>query len=787
MARSSKALANATAGFDIGSTSTRACVLCPSRERCIEVENKDISKASSHKHDPGDFASAGYPFDDDNEEVYLGEQTDPDRLAISLKYAFYVLADASDELVGQYALVKPLQKRMNEEGFRKKLRQGLVDLLSKVWKQIEKHCKQERLKITTISLSIPAQWTDSSGKFTEVYEDIMREVVGAGSRDMEFCFVTETEALAHYLLKDHIEELRRKGHRGEHSAFLFLDFGGHNMNGCIFNVVYGEDHDASFYRVGEAFGAGGGSEQWSYDVSELCIERTESRTGRRMTAEKKQELVDKFDRFKDSLGPGFDEEKPFEFEGTIILPEEIKRLFEKAHDKILKLSKRHIATLSKFKITDNTVAVAGGTAKHAGIKQRLRDMCLKKGVPEPVFVNVDLCVRYDSVKIAKGAAYSASTKISIDDFLRQGAAFGIQRKAVGTGPSSGKNNYWEDTAEVLFSKDKKDALDLNFATGCDEFKIICDPFFGRTGSSQLFFDRCYDVLYIGKLKRGGSRITMSLEKRDGKDFAVLKSEWAHVRPKGMKEWVSPGFTCRPLPLSFDCGPSCFFLDDEELDFERLLAGGTKIGIAARTRASLARQDGSIKTSPRSTPNVEGSQHMAPIDDGVLSSAEIRNTSDDSAAPNLSQQNTRPEYSAASFELHPARQSPSGSATAQPAPVAEMVIATQSDNPYQQEVTTSQPAPVAQMMIDAHGNTPRVSRNTEHQGQLSQPSLSPPAKRPSSESGVTLRSGRQFTSPRDAKRQRRYEQDKQRGVIDTESSDADSSAYETGSSDEEYYD
>ncbi|KAH0428198.1 hypothetical protein CcaCcLH18_09212 [Colletotrichum camelliae] len=621
-----------TAGFDIGSTSTRAGVWCPSKKRCIEIENKNRSKASSHKHDPGDFTSTGYPFDDDNQVVYLGEQSAPDRCAISLKYAFYILADASDELVGQYALVEPLRKRMNEEGFRARLRRGLVELFSKIWKQIEKHCKLERLKITTISLSVPAQWMDSSGKFTEVYEGIMREVIGimrevigARSRDMEFCFVTETEALAHYLLKDHLEELRRDGHRGEHSSFLFLDFGGHNMNGCIFNVVYGEDHDASFYRVGEAFGAGGGSEQWSYNVSELCIQRTEHRTGRRMTAEKKQELVDKFDRFKDGLGPGCDDEKSFEFEGTVVSPEEIKLLFDRAHDKVLKLAKRHVATLSKFKITDNTVVVAGGTAKHAGIKQRLRDMCLKKGVPEPVFVNVDLCVRYDSVKIAKGAAYSASTKISIDDFLRQGAAFGIQRKAVGTGPGSGKNTHWEDSAEVLFSKDKKDALDLSFATGCDEFKIICDPFFGRTGSSRLFYDRCYDVMYIGKLKRGGSRITMSLEKKRGKDFVVLKSEWAHLRTKGVKEWVSPGFTSRPLLLSFDCGPSCFFLDDAELNFERFLAGGAKIGIAARTRASLARQDDSIKTSPRSTPNVEGSQHMVPNDGRVLSSAGARNS------------------------------------------------------------------------------------------------------------------------------------------------------------------
>lgn len=147
------------AGFDIGSTSTRACVECPSRELCIEVENKDISRASSHKHDPGDYTSIGYPFDDDNEEVYLGEKTDPDRLAISLKYAFYVLSDVSDDVMSQYALIKPLRKRMNEEGFRKRLRRGLADLFSKIWKQIEKLCKLERLKITTISLSIPAQWT----------------------------------------------------------------------------------------------------------------------------------------------------------------------------------------------------------------------------------------------------------------------------------------------------------------------------------------------------------------------------------------------------------------------------------------------------------------------------------------------------------------------------------------------------------------------------------------------------------------------------------------------------
>ncbi|KAK2765284.1 hypothetical protein CKAH01_15657 [Colletotrichum kahawae] len=727
--------------------------------------------------------------------VYLGEQSAPDRCAISLKYAFYILVDASDELAGQYALVEPLRKRMNEEGFRARLRRGLVELFSKIWKQIEKHCKLERLKITTISLSVPAQWMDSSGKFTEVYEGIMREVIGARSRDMEFCFVTETEALAHYLLKDHLEELRRDGHRGEHSSFLFLDFDGHNMNGCIFNVVYGEDHDASFYRVGEAFGAGGGSEQWSYNVSELCIQRTEHRTGRRMTAEKKQELVDKFDRFKDSLGPGCDDEKSFEFEGTVVSPEEIKLLFDRAHDKVLKLAKRHVATLSKFKITDNTVVVAGGTAKHAGIKQRLRDMCLKKGVPEPVFVNVDLCVRYDSVKIAKGAAYSTSKKGSIDDFLRQGAAFGIQRKAVGTGPGSGKNTHWEDSAEVLFSKDKKDALDLSFATGCDEFKIICDPFFGRTGSYRLFYDRCYDVMYIGKLKRGGSRITMSLEKKRGKDFVVLKSEWAHLRTKGVKEWVSPGFTSRPLLLSFDCGPSCFFLDDAELDFERFLAGGAKIGIAARTRASLARQDDSIKTSPhcsRSTPNVEGSQHMVPNDGRVLSSAGARNVGNGPATPNLSQHNTRREYSAASFELRPDQQSSDRPATPQPAPVAEMVINTQNNSPHQQELTTSQPAPVAQMMIDAQYNSLRTRRNAQHQGQLSEPSLSPSLKRSSSESAVTLGSGQQCSSARDAKRQRRYEQDKQRGVSDaessdTESSDALSSAFDSGSSDENYCD
>lgn len=174
---------------------------------------------TSTRYDRSDFSSTGYPFDDG--KVYLGNDPNPHRQPTSLKFGFYVLANASDELVKQYPLVQPLLERKNDLAFRDRLYQGLEGLLLVLRDHVNKLCKAKRLSISTIGLSVPAQWNLD---FERVYQNLVAAVFS--HPPSEIYFHTETEALAHYLFKDHIDELQDNG---ANDALLFLDFGGHNM------------------------------------------------------------------------------------------------------------------------------------------------------------------------------------------------------------------------------------------------------------------------------------------------------------------------------------------------------------------------------------------------------------------------------------------------------------------------------------------------------------------------------------------------------------------------------
>ena len=261
------ALSSRILGIDLGSTSTRAFVFCPSADYEIYVENKGRNNLNT-RYENGDFSSNGYPFDDG--EVYLGDNPDPERRLISLKYGFYLLANAKDELLEQYPLVNPLMERQNDPNFRARLVEGLKQLFTKIRPHVLRICEKKRFTIDKIALSIPAQWTL---EFEDVYTDIIVEVFSQPRSKL--WFYTETEALAHFLFRNHMDGLEFEG---DHEVMLFLDFGGHNMvwspsltrcslwrdihanvdmrrqTGCIFNVVRSSDDKTGFYCIEEPFG-----------------------------------------------------------------------------------------------------------------------------------------------------------------------------------------------------------------------------------------------------------------------------------------------------------------------------------------------------------------------------------------------------------------------------------------------------------------------------------------------------------------------------------------------------
>ncbi len=183
----------------------------------IVLENQQFFEQTM----PCEFSSALYVFDDIDQDVYLLREGDPSRRCVSAKYVFYILANASDALLDQYPPARELQERKNEPEFRRQLFRGMIALLSALQAAAEAVCRENRLRIVKIGLTIPVQW---GLEFEDVYRDLVMEVFETDASQVYF--YTEAEALARYLYK---YQAHRLDPRDRHEAILFFDFGGHNM------------------------------------------------------------------------------------------------------------------------------------------------------------------------------------------------------------------------------------------------------------------------------------------------------------------------------------------------------------------------------------------------------------------------------------------------------------------------------------------------------------------------------------------------------------------------------
>lgn len=204
----------------MGSTSIRAFILSlmPSVES-IEVENK-ARKHFGSKIELGDFTCEGYPFG--TGPVYLRDAPDPTRQAIKLKYGTYLLAGANDKLLTEYPLFQTLLRHKHNSWFLERLRQGLREAFETIYERVRDICRARKMKIVEIGLTVPAQWTLD---FEDVYKKLVTEVFCIEPSKVKFHF--ETQALAHYILRHHIHDIRQ----GDEFAnvVLFLDFGGHSL------------------------------------------------------------------------------------------------------------------------------------------------------------------------------------------------------------------------------------------------------------------------------------------------------------------------------------------------------------------------------------------------------------------------------------------------------------------------------------------------------------------------------------------------------------------------------
>ncbi|KAK0719352.1 hypothetical protein B0H67DRAFT_485946, partial [Lasiosphaeris hirsuta] len=348
------------------------------------------------------FSSTGYPFDG-LEPVYLGNNVDADRQRISLKYGMYILANASDVLLEEYPILELLAERMDDPALRRQCWNGLVQLMTEVRKRVDTVCQNERLQIKRIAMTVPAQWTLD---FEDRYIELMGNVFNFPRDDIYF--VTETEALAWCAFTE-VPYLNDLGLGSLHNNIIFFDFGGHNMNGCSFEIRY---HGGlmTFYRLGDAFGAGGGSEQWEFNVAEQCRSRfseSESDQARNgapaMTAKIRQKMLDKFASEKEDLGPGFNARYEYFVKAPAgnsfevgVPAKAVDKAWEEAHRRPLKMARDQINLIASIEGVQPIVIVSGGSSRHPTLKARLEELCEEAGLPAPRFTDT-IEIRYEFV------------------------------------------------------------------------------------------------------------------------------------------------------------------------------------------------------------------------------------------------------------------------------------------------------------------------------------------------------------------------------------------------------
>ncbi|KAK8074010.1 hypothetical protein PG994_004909 [Apiospora phragmitis] len=544
-----------TLGIDLGSTSTRA-VLGPQH---VEETNRNFQ---SQRFSPGDFSSSIYPFENEG-LVYLSEQPDPTRKPVSAKYAFYTLVNAKDELLEQYPLAEELTWRKDDEPFRQRLRTGLEQLFAE---------------------------TEWNLDFEELYRSIIVDVFGSQYKN-DIIFVYETEALGQFLCRDysgyllHPEDTTQdevsedENSEGEeappkayvrHDALLFLDFGGHSMNTCTFNVVYDQNDKPSFYLISSAKGACGGSEQWEYDIAQKAVERLEKKKGRQMPPLVKQEILDDFNRGKAKLGPTFDG-RDYLFKGSLengesmlmpFTPETLAKYFDAALKRPLELARERIEELINIKDIRPRVVVSGGTSRHAGLQHKLSMMCKENGLSPPFFTDT-LSIKYDSMKIALGTVYAASNRTTIEQFLGRGAAIGVQRQPRAPRDPNTEDK-WEYVAEFLLSNTRREIWKSK-VTGSDRLKLICHPFYeAQSQQGWLEHYRCYDLLELGQPLKGSWRLALSFT-GSGNDTQLLMER--HYKPFKSKRYRR--FDTR-FPLYYNRGENCIHFGVEGGGNEELL-------------------------------------------------------------------------------------------------------------------------------------------------------------------------------------------------------------------------
>lgn len=140
-------------------------------------------------------------------------------------------------------------------------------------------------------------------------------------------------------------------------------------------------------------GAGGGSEQWEYNIGTKCAEIIRRVYNHSLSARNRQRLLDNFNREKTNLGPGNSRSVTLicEENGTpwkvMLDSQNIDQCFADALRGPLQVAADRIAELSKISGSKRKVVVSGGTCRNRALQAYLRRLCKDAGLPAPLFTD----------------------------------------------------------------------------------------------------------------------------------------------------------------------------------------------------------------------------------------------------------------------------------------------------------------------------------------------------------------------------------------------------------------
>ncbi|RWA08219.1 hypothetical protein EKO27_g6889 [Xylaria grammica] len=433
----------------------------PSSGRTYDIVSK-TSSTGNGRFKEEEYSSTIYPIDG-LDIIYNGNVALPDRPSLSAKVSFPALVgEPSGSNLHQkgYELVLHHLYMLKDDNVRKRARRGIEALLHVISCDVDRQCSKipSKVVVKAIALSIPAHWTL---EFEDLYREMVRKAFSKYQGDI--FFLTEAEALAHYLYREHRPVLVPDSYDDAGARVLIMDFGGHN------NIAAGSDEDPGFYHLTKPGDAGGGSEQWEHYIAEDCIRILANEgyidSDEDATPQQRQKILDDFNRFKRNHCEDTDADFEFQYlapkgrtEKLVLEAVRITAAHEKAFDSALQKANSMIKEAAALSNKTARIIVTGGSVKSKLTKDRLEQRCQKHEMSDGLEFIGEQGISELNMRIAHGAAYAIAYQLSVRDFIDRGAAFGMQLRSIGPRTPHPDAQLWDSEATLLFFKGSASAF-----------------------------------------------------------------------------------------------------------------------------------------------------------------------------------------------------------------------------------------------------------------------------------------------------------------------------------------